>query len=125
MLQLLANENVPRLLVARLRERGHDVHWVREESRGISDAAVLAEALAQQRVLLTFDKDFGELVFEQGKDATYGVILVRVLGTRSQEELVQIVLPVLETHESSWANHFSVIGRRRVRVKPLPDNKRT
>ena len=51
------------------------------------------------------------------------LLLVRVMGARSQAELVQIVLPVLEAHESSWPDHFSVIQRRRVRVKPLPENK--
>ena len=124
MLTLLANENVPRLLVFGLRQRGHDVRWVLEENRGIADPLVLAEALAQRRVLLTFDKDFGELIFRQGKQGTCGVILIRVLGTKSQVELVQIVLPVLEAHETSWANHFSVIERRRARIKPLPETRR-
>lgn len=123
MLALLCNENVPRLLIQALRDRGHDVRWVLEESRGVADPVVLEEAISQQRVLLTFDKDFGELVFQRGKGATCGIILVRVLGTKSQTELVQIVLPVLEAYETSWSGHFSVIQRRRVRVKPLPDNK--
>jgi len=119
-LVLLCNENVPRLLIQSLRDRGHDVRWVLEENRGMADPAVLEEALSQRRVLLTFDKDFGELVFQRGKGATCGIILVRVFGTKSQAELVQIVLPVLEAHESSWPDHFSVIQRRRVSVKPLP-----
>ena len=63
MLKLLANENAPRQLVATLRQRGHDVRWVLEEERGIGDPQVLREALAEQRILLTGDKDFGELVF--------------------------------------------------------------
>ena len=123
MLKLLANENVPSLLVARLRERGHDVRWALEESRGIADPLLLAEALLQGRVLLTFDKDFGDMVFQQGKGATCGVILIRVLGTKSQTELVRTVLPVLEEHESSWSNHFSVIERHRARVRSLPHKK--
>ena len=48
MLRLLANENVPRLLVVRLRERHHDVRWITEEERGIGDPRVLAEALKQE-----------------------------------------------------------------------------
>lgn len=120
MLKLLANENAPRLLVANLRQRGHDVRWVLEGRRGISDPQVLGEALAEQRVLLTWDKDFGELVFRKGQGASCGVILVRVHATRSQAELSGIVLAVLEAHESSWRDHFAVIGRRRVRIRPLP-----
>jgi predicted nuclease of predicted toxin-antitoxin system len=122
-LKLLANENVPRLVVTRLRERGHDVQWGLEENRGIADPIVLEKAWSDRRVLLTLDKDFGELVFQQGMEAACGVILIRLLGTKSQSELAQIVVPVLEAHESAWANHFSVIGRRRVRVKPLPQKK--
>lgn len=45
MLKLLANENMQRLLVSRLRERGHDVRWVLEEQRGIADPQVLSESL--------------------------------------------------------------------------------
>lgn len=121
MLKLLANENAPRLIVANLRQRGHDVRWVLEERRGIADPQVLREALAEGRVLLTWDKDFGDLVFRDGREASCGVILVRVHGTRSQAELSGIVVPVLEAHEASWPGHFAVIGRRRVRIKPLPE----
>ena len=62
MLRLLANENIPRLLIEQLRQRGHDVSWIREQNRGISDPLVLANAMKEARVLLTMDKDFGEYV---------------------------------------------------------------
>lgn len=120
MLKLLANENAPRLLVTTLRTRGHDVRWVLEEQRGVTDPAVLQDALAEGRVLLTWDKDFGELVFRRGRDGSCGVVLVRVHGTRSQADLAQIVLPVLEAHEAAWPGRFAVIERSRVRIKPLP-----
>ena len=99
MLKLLANENTPRKLVTTLRERGHDVRWVLESERGIADPQVLREALAEGRILLTGDKDFGELVFREGRDASCGVILLRVRGTTSQAELVAIVLPLINKHE--------------------------
>ncbi len=121
MLKLLANENVPRQLVAALRARGHDVRWVLEERRGIGDPVVLGEALAEGRVLMTCDKDFGELVFRKGRDASCGVILMRVHGTVSQAQLVAIVLPALESHEAQWPGHFAVITRKRVRIRPLPE----
>lgn len=120
MLKLLANENLPRQLVAALRARGHDVRWVLEERRGIADPVVLREALAEGRVLLTGDKDFGDLVFREGRDASCGVILMRVHGTVSQAQLVAIVLPALESHEAQWRGHFAVITRKRVRIRPLP-----
>jgi predicted nuclease of predicted toxin-antitoxin system len=123
MLRLLANENVPRLFVARLHQRSHDVRWIWEEQRGIADPRVLAEALEQRRVLLTSDKDFGELVFRQGKQASCGVILIRLV-TRSQAEFVDRVLSVLEAYESRWIGHFAVIGNRKIRIVELPESHR-
>lgn len=58
----LCNENIPRNLVEELRRRGHDTAWIRERSPGIADAEVLAIAIRERRICLTFDKDFGELV---------------------------------------------------------------
>ncbi|RJP35314.1 MAG: hypothetical protein C4547_09675 [Phycisphaerales bacterium] len=121
-MKLMANENIPRLLVARLRERGHDVRWLREEMSGIGDPQVLDVARAEGRVLLTSDKDFGELAFRHGLPATCGIVLCR-LGSRSQSEFAERVLPVLEADESRWIGHFSIIGPRRVRVVPLPGIK--
>ena len=63
-MRLCANENVPGDCVAALRQRGHDVFWIRETARGSSDDAVLAKAQSEARLLITFDKDFGDLVFQ-------------------------------------------------------------
>jgi predicted nuclease of predicted toxin-antitoxin system len=119
MLKLLANENIPRLLVTTLRERGHDVVWIFEGERGIGDPRVLTAALQERRVLLTNDKDFGDLVFRQGKQASCGVILIRLMS-QSQAQFVEQVLPLLETNESRWADHFAVITRRKIRIVGLP-----
>jgi predicted nuclease of predicted toxin-antitoxin system len=62
-MRILADENFPGGAGAALRERGHDVTWVQSDAPGISDAEVLAHAQAEGRILVTFDKDFGELAF--------------------------------------------------------------
>lgn len=56
---------------------GHDVVWIREAAPGSSDTAVLARALAEDRLLITLDKDFGELVFKCGATASRGIVLFR------------------------------------------------
>ena len=61
-MRLCANENLPEDCIARLRADGHDVLWIRESAPGSPDHAVLARAYAEHRLLITFDKDFGELV---------------------------------------------------------------
>ena len=55
--------------------------------------------MAESRVSLTMDKDFGEFVFRHGRAATCGVILIR-LTSKSQTEFTDFVLPILETNEA-------------------------
>lgn len=61
-MRLLADENIAAPLVLALRAAGHDVTYVAELAPGIADDAVLSLALRQGRLLLTEDKDIGELV---------------------------------------------------------------
>ena len=70
---LLADENVQRTVVDNLRQRGHDVHYVQEMTPGVPDETVLEMATRESAVLLTYDRDFGELVFRQ-KQSARGVI---------------------------------------------------
>jgi predicted nuclease of predicted toxin-antitoxin system len=63
---LLADEDFPGIAVRWLREAGHDVLWARTDMPGQSDAALLAAAQKESRVVFTCDKDFGELAFHWG-----------------------------------------------------------
>ena len=73
-MNILADESVDQPIVNRLREDGHTVLYVAEMDPGISDEVVLQEANNREFLLLTADKDFGELVFRQHRLAP-GVIL--------------------------------------------------
>src|SRR5438067_13825995 len=73
----LADECVDAGLVARLRDTGHDVHYVAEVAGGASDTEVLQRAQAEARLLLTEDKGFGDLVF-RSEMAVPGVVLLRL-----------------------------------------------
>jgi len=73
----LADECVAAPLVAYLRATGHDVLYVAEAVAGLSDAEVIALALSEQRLLLTEDKDFGDLVFRRERSVP-GIVLMRV-----------------------------------------------
>ena len=116
-MRLLANENFPGLAITALRSHGHDVVWIREDSPGISDYDVLSRATAEGRILMTFDKDFGELVFRLGLNAPSGVILFRI-PPDSPSFVAQTAVTVLE-NRTDWAGHFSVIDENRVRMTPL------
>lgn len=69
-MRVCANENIPEDCVTRLRQSGHDVLWIRETSPGCSDVGVKDRALAEDRLLITFDKDFGELAFRRSGKAS-------------------------------------------------------
>ena len=117
-MRLLANENFPLDAVIALRENGHDVAWVREDARGSNDEQILARAQQEERILITFDKDFGELAFRSKLPATSGVILFRISAPSSQH-VAQVAVQALATR-TDWAGHFSVIEDNRIRMTPLP-----
>lgn len=84
-MKFFADESVDRHIVERLRREGHRVWYVAEMDPGIPDDVVLALANQETALLLTADKDFGEIVFRQ-RLHTHGVVLIRLAGliTRPQ-----------------------------------------
>ncbi|MGL6096521.1 MAG: DUF5615 family PIN-like protein [Fimbriiglobus sp.] len=114
----LANENVPRAIVDALRAAGDDVAWVRDDAPGSPDPTVLARAAAEARILLTFDKDFGELAFRAGLPAACGLVLLRV-PLADLGGAVRLLVTALRSR-ADWPGHFSVIEPDRIRVRPLP-----
>lgn len=117
-MRIIANENLSSTVVRELRSRGHDVLSVKESMRGESDEMVLARAQAELRVVLTHDKDFGELAFRSGLPADCGVILLRLSGTDRDSDQ-QRILEALESR-SDWEGRFTVVEQHRIRVRPLP-----
>jgi predicted nuclease of predicted toxin-antitoxin system len=73
-MRLLADENFPMDAVNALSLAGHDILWIRTFAPGSPDQEVLRIAQAERRILLTFDKDFGELAFRIGLPSSSGII---------------------------------------------------
>lgn len=117
-MRFLANENFPGEAVAALRAAGHDVGWVRTQAPGSADADVLATAQRENRVLLTFDKDFGELAWNRGLPATCGVVLFR-LPMPSPATAGEALAAILSSRQD-WTGHFAVVESGRIRMRPLP-----
>jgi predicted nuclease of predicted toxin-antitoxin system len=90
--------------------------WIRETSPGIADAEVLAIAVRERRICLTFDKDFGELAAAATLPADCGVLL-RVQPRPSLESSAEIAAAI--DARADWAGHFSVLEPGRVRMRPL------
>ncbi|HEX9697799.1 MAG TPA: DUF5615 family PIN-like protein [Actinomycetota bacterium] len=114
-MRLLADENVPRSVVNALRDSGHDVVWIRTDSPGIGDAAVLQRAADDRRILLTFDKDFGELAGQVILPNEVGVILVRNPAGLPRDLASGIVRSV--NARDDWGGHISVIEPGRLRMR--------
>ena len=116
-MRFLANENVPLDAVSALREIGHDVIWVRVDAPGSPDEDILSRAVAEERVLITFDKDFGNLAFHSHLPAQSGIILFRIPES-SSSYITKIVVASIESR-SDWTGHFTVVEEYRIRMRPL------
>jgi Domain of unknown function (DUF5615) len=116
-MRFLANENFPGAAVTILEAAGHDVVWIRIAAPGASDPDVLALAVREERILLTFDKDFGELARASPLPSTCGVMLFRMPMPRPGD--VGQRLADLITSRDDWVGHFSVIEPGRVRMRAL------
>jgi len=91
MRKLLANENFPYSSVVILRNAGFDVLSISEEHSGITDNNVIEIAIKENRTILTFDKDYGELVFKYGYQPSQGIIYFRLEEFTPHEPGVYLV----------------------------------
>ena len=114
-MKVLADEGVDRPIVERLRQSGHQIWYVAEMEPGIADEVVLGLANQEEAVLLTADKDFGELVFRQER-MTKGVILIRLAGI-SPVRKAGIVVSALAAHGGEMEEAFTVITPGAVRIR--------
>ncbi len=112
---LLADESVDSPIVERLRQDGHDVTYIAELAPSISDEQVLQEANARNAVLLTEDKDFGELVYRLGR-VHAGIVLIRLAGLPAAVK-ADTVAKLLQDHAAELQGAFSVISPGAVRIR--------
>jgi len=115
-MKLVADESVDFAVVENLRNEGHEVTYIAELSPSISDDEVLRIALEREAVLITADKDFGELIFRLGR-AHQGVILIRLAGIPTQTK-ADIVARALSDHRDNIPGAFSVLSPGSLRIRP-------
>ena len=116
-MKLLADENQHPLVVARLRDAGFVVEYVRESSPGAKDDEILARSDIGDLVLITYDRDFGDLIFNRAHPQPAAILYTRL--DRNTPELV--AAKFLEVLEAGLAwNHITTITEDGVRTKPFP-----
>ena len=115
-MKFLADANTPSQLVASLTSLGHDVFWAYTVP-GTPDLELIEKAALESRVIITFDKDFGELVFMRGHSV--GVVLIRVRDA-SMQATVELIMHLVEGEAENLSRLFCVIENTRIRKTPLP-----
>ena len=121
MIRLLLDENFPAASTKLLRAAGLslDVASMSELAPGSSDAEVLARAVQEGRVVVTFDRDFGSLLFLHSLPPPPAVIYFR-LDPRSPEEPGKVLVELLVSSEVKLTGFLTVIERDFVRQRPFP-----
>ncbi len=118
-MRLLADENVHEPVVRVLRNAGHDGVWAAELMPTAPDVEVLAAAQQRDRVVLTLDRDFGDLTFNKRQPARSGVILVRDYDLELSADPCRI-LEILVSKEPWEGNFTTLIPGESPRVRPIP-----
>jgi len=116
-LSLLADENIDQRLVSSLRLAGIFVYSVAESSPGISDEEVMRLSENLSAMILTDDKDFGEIVFRKQRSCR-GIVLLRLTGVDYSRK-ADHVIKVIDRYGSEMIGKFVVITAERVRMRKL------
>ena len=116
-MKFLADENIEGEIVGTLRLAGFEVADVKEITPGIEDGAVLALANESEAILLTNDKDFGELVYRD-RMASSGIILLR-FEELSIADRIERLKEVLNEHSEDLPGSFSVVSDRGMRIRKM------
>ena len=111
---MVADESVEGPTVSALRAAGHSVLFIAETSPGIEDGEVLGIARREQALLLTADKDFGELVF-RNRETHAGILLIRSLD--EADENAANVVTAIEQYGPDLLNRFSVLMGCALRIR--------
>ena len=119
-MRFLADESCDFAVVRALRAAGHDVLAVAEAERGADDRRVIELARSDSRLLLTEDRDFGQLVFAAAKMSS-GVLFVRYPAL-ARGELTPAILKIVAERGDSLYGAFVVVAPRRIRVIRLPSS---
>lgn len=117
---IVADECVADPIVVALRGAGFEVLAIAEEAPSIADEGVLQRAVQRDALLVTADKDFGELVFRQ-RLVSSGVLLIRLPPTMDLEEQSNRVVAVVQQKGlERLKRSFTVLSEAHTRLRQRP-----
>ena len=114
-MKFLIDAGVGKKVEEALKNKGHDVKSILDLNAAITDLSILELALAEKRIVVTMDKDFGELVFNSGFDHE-GVLLLR-LENMNGEQKTEIINHIIEKFADSIQGNYCVFKKGRFRIR--------
>jgi len=96
---------------------GHDVLYVTEKKTGASDDEILSDAYEQERILITEDKDFGELVYRFKKPAL-GIVLLRIDVNERHIKWPRLK-KLIDDYGNRLQGHFTIVDAQKFRFRSL------
>lgn len=117
-MNFVADESVERPVSLALERLGYEVWQVAVHASGISDPEVLVHARNRNAILITGDKDFGDLVF-LAREVVLGVVLLRLSGL-PLHEMVSRSVAAIQAYQDRLEGSFLVVAQRQIRIRPLP-----
>ena len=118
-MKLLANENFPGTSIRKLRGAGYEVESVTETMLSAPDTQVLKHAAANKQIILTFDKDYGELIYYRKIAVPAGLIYLK-FDPLTPEEPYEILAEMIFRTNVELAGFFIVLERDTIRKRKLP-----
>jgi predicted nuclease of predicted toxin-antitoxin system len=114
---IVADENVDVELIKNLNRAGLKIFSVLEKLPGVSDEEVLAIANSHQAIILTEEKDFGELTYRK-KIHNYGIILIRLFNL-TRKERIELISKMIILNFDKLKNNFTVFSNHGLRIKNI------
>lgn len=111
----VVDENVDRQVVEHLRALGHEVKYIAEVDPASEDTDILDAAWRADSILVTGDKDFGELVYRQ-KKVSAGIVLLRLHGMVPDDK-ARLVVDVVKNHATELQYAFTVVTKDSIRIR--------
>ena len=113
-MKFLVDECTGPVVAQWLQQFNYNVFSVYEQCRGLDDQSVLEQSVTESRILITNDKDFGELIFREGKKHR-GIILLRLEDERNKNK-IEVISRLLEQYADQLPGNFVVVTETNVRI---------
>ena len=116
---IIADENIFDVIIQALESEGYDVLSIKNSSfRGLSDFDIVGLSINPPKIIITEDKDFGDIVFLENKKVT-GVILLRYKAFERPEIIKELILFLKGESLKSLTNNFITISLGKIRIRKI------